>query len=267
MVITSATRLPETAKPWSAGQTKPILHVGLGDGWSDYPGRQMLLHSLAKYTPVIFVRWRQKHENRFRRPVAKRLGHNTYEVSSAFSFRNSRLRRLGTTVGWFDGRWLMDALYKIGVEEFVYWVSNPDPRMLWGMPTNRLVYDCVDPCFIPERQTDFDRGEFSVARRAKVVFCTARTLVERLRPVNRNCYLLPNGCSTDVLEGSQQGLTAVPEKLRSRSRPLIGYMGTMDWRFDVDAVSYAALAANVYICTSGSGKRRPKTTAGNARVT
>lgn len=216
------------------------MFAGIGDGYSDYPGRQLLLHKLADYGPVFFLRWRQKGEKWWLSPRVKKIRNNTFEVQNAFTHRNSRLRKLGRISGIIDGWLLRKILRQHGVTEFVYWLSVPEPHLLWGMPCDCLVYDCVDPCFIPEEQQKFDEKECDVARKAKIVTCTAQSLYKRIKSINSKCYLLPNACSMETYEAKVNDEIIELPLLKNKPRPYIGYMGTVDWRFDVDAIRYAA---------------------------
>ena len=240
--------IPESSRDCvrNPGPTLPIVHVGLGDGYNDYPGRQLLLHALSSYTPVIILRWRDPGEGLLRGPYLREVRPGIFELRNAFSLRNSRLGRLGRGVGRLDGTLLRRALRSEGIGDFIYWLSVPEPRLLWVMPTHRLVYDCVDPCFIPERQGEFDRKEFAVAKKAKVVFCTARALLRRLSRVSGNISLLPNACAKEYFGAGGNADPRAARKLEGRKRPIIGYMGTLDWRFDVESVRCAAEALPDY---------------------
>jgi glycosyltransferase involved in cell wall biosynthesis len=104
------------------------------------------------------------------------------------------------------------------------------------------VYDCIDPSFLPESRTEFDAREFAVARAARIVFCTAQTLLERMLPVQPHAYLLNNAASPELYALESAVQPSLPWSLTGRPRPIIGYIGTIDWRIDCDTLTEAAAA-------------------------
>jgi len=64
--------------------------------------------------------------------------------------------------------------------------------------------------------------------------------------VNRKTCLLPNACARDTLLAVANSPDALPEPLRGRPRPIVGCLGTYDWRVDVEALRAAALRSPEY---------------------
>lgn len=236
--------LQSTARVANPLTLPPILYGYLGNGYDKGLGRQGgLTEAFSQLTPVILLKRTpfSAASPKFL-PTLQHLHENLFVVHNAFALRYSRVgRRLGKFAGLLDGRWLNTVLARAGLSGYIYWLTDSSPSMLWGMPTDRLVYDCIDPCFVPEDQPRFDRQEFQVARRAKVVFATADTLAHRMRSVNPHVHLLPNACSSDTFEAPPVSfaLDELP-MLRGRPRPVVGCMSTYDWRFDADIVFQAA---------------------------
>ena len=109
------------------------------------------------------------------------------------------------------------------------------------MSLDRLIFDCIDPCFVKEDQEKFDRNEAAIAKRATLIFCTARSLHERMLAQNSRSFLVPNGCHVETYEACRSPATLLlTSSLRGRKRPYIGYMGTVDWRFDAATVTEVA---------------------------
>jgi glycosyltransferase involved in cell wall biosynthesis len=137
------------------------------------------------------------------------------------------------------------------VTDYCLWLSVPQPQLLTGLRVDRLVYDCIDPCFSPELQADFDRAEYAVAAEAKVVFCTAQTLLDRMSRVHDDAHLLNNAASPE-LYAEEQAAGDVPTSLQGRPRPIVGYLGTIDWRLDCETLTHAAKALPDYtFCIAG----------------
>ncbi|HVS72506.1 MAG TPA: hypothetical protein VHQ47_14720 [Phycisphaerae bacterium] len=219
----------------------PILYGYLGNGYEKGLGRQGgLTDALSQLTTVILLKRSPASPSSPRyRPTVERLRENLFIVHNAFALRFSRLgRRIGKPAGLLDGRWLHTALASAGITDYIYWLTDSSPAMLWGMRLTRLLYDCIDPCFVPADQPRVDRQEFALARRAKLIFATAESLAARMRTVNPNVHLLPNACSTDTLH-APPAHADLPQ-LRDRPRPIVGCMSTYDWRFDADIVYHTA---------------------------
>jgi len=211
--------------------------------WEQIPGRhRYLMEAMSAHTRVIFLnepvcrsRWHMP------KPRAQRISNTLTVIHDAFGVRFSRVgRRLGRLGAMIDSIWLHDLLGQLGIHEYIYWLSTSIPAFLWFMRKDRFVFDSIDPCFEESFQAEFDRMEFDVARRARVVFCTAESLLDRLKPVNPNAHLLPNACSADEYKPQSLAGLTIPESLRDRPRPIVGYMGTFDWRVDVETLYYAA---------------------------
>jgi UDP-galactopyranose mutase len=207
--------------------------------WDMIPGRQRyLMEAVARITPVIFLnstpidgKILEAH-----RPATEWVHEKLVLIHNAFGFRFTRLgKKMGVAAATLDSVWLHDRLRTIGVSRYIYWVATPDPRYLRGMQTDRLVYDCIDPSFDPAETTEHDQREFSIIRRAKLVFATAKILAERAQTVGANVHLLPNACDETYQRDGVVPLP-LPELLHGRPRPIIGYMGTFDARVDTETL-------------------------------
>lgn len=219
----------------------PIIYGYLGSGHTKGLGRQDgLTEALSALTPVVLLKRSPaaSYSPKYR-PFVERLRTNLYVVHNAFALRFSRIgRRIGKPAGMIDGRWLNVVLARAGITDYIYWLTDSSPAMLWGMNLNRLVYDCIDPCFIPQEQPRVDKHETLIARRAKLIFATAETLVTRMRGLHPHVHLLPNACSIETIHAAPQH-PEIPA-LHGRPRPVVGCMSTYDWRFDADIVYRAA---------------------------
>jgi glycosyltransferase involved in cell wall biosynthesis len=212
--------------------------------WDMTPARQRyLMEAMSRHTRVFFLNW-PRHTARYGealRPRAERLTDSLTLVHDAFGVRFARgTRRLGRVGAAVDAAWMHALLRRHGTERYIYWLAAPDPRMLWGMRRDRLVYDCIDPCFIESEQSDFDRRELAIARQSRLVFCSAQTLLDRCRAMNINSHLLPNACSPAEYDARTIASLPRPGPLAGRSGPVAGYLGTFDWRIDVAVLVEAA---------------------------
>lgn len=222
----------------------PIVYFYPGAQWDLPPGRhRLIMEAISAYHPVIFLdtpRFRGEYFEAIR-PTVERRSENLAIVHNAFGLRYARLgRKLKQASAAIDAAWLHSALRSLGVTDYIYWLSANAREALWGMKTNRLVFDVIDPCFETGGQAEFDRLEESIARKARTVFCTAETLYEKLQKIHPHVYLIPNACApATYLPEATRGLS-LPKALEQRTRPIIGFMGTFDWRVDTVTLTEAA---------------------------
>lgn len=219
----------------------PIVFGVIGRGWQQELGRQALMEAFARDVPVFIPQESLPSESKLGRPRVRQVARNIFEVTNVFSLRRHRLgRRMPRLAGAVDGRLLLDVLKSAGVRDFVYWLGIADTTMLFGMPKKRLVFDCVDPCFLPELTEVHAREERLVAKSAQAAFCSAEVLFRKVRAFNRATSLLRNACSLHTYQAVWNTPTIPPRCIRESSSPVVGYMGTIDWRFDAEAVEIAA---------------------------
>ena len=223
--------------------TPIIFGVLMRDANEKWPSRNQLMLALAEHTPVILLEYPRFSRQLIEivKPKTEQIDKNLFIMRNAFGLRYQKLgKRMGAIAAALDGKWFHQALAQIGIQEYIYWLEVNDQRMLWGIPDERMIYDCMDPNFFPETQIAFDQTEAIIGRRAKLVFCSAHTLYAKMSKINPNCYLLPNATSIDTIEAVKTGNYTVPEPLKDRKRPYIGYLGTVDWRFAPQYIYEAA---------------------------
>lgn len=215
----------------------------------------MLTSALSSHLPLINLALPDNRELAPwpPRPTVERISPTYTVIKNAFALKGSRAwRRLGSFGARIDSRRIHSILRRMGYDEYVLWLSAVVPHLLPGLKPDRLVYDCIDPCFTPEHQAGFDATELPLARNAKIVFATAESLRERMAGANPHTHLLPNAApGAEFLPENLEG-TPLPAPLVGRGRPIVGYLGTIDWRFDAETVTAAAKALpNFAFCIAG----------------
>jgi glycosyltransferase involved in cell wall biosynthesis len=128
-------------------------------------------------------------------------------------------------------------------ENPVSWFTVPHAHGSMGRLGERLsVYYCVDdyaalPGVDAERVREMD---LDMSRRAGLIFAVSRHLESQKRPLNPNVVYSPHGVDANLF-GRAMSDDAVPEPARSWPRPVIGYFGVLDGRFDVDLLEQLAV--------------------------
>jgi glycosyltransferase involved in cell wall biosynthesis len=238
------------------GTQVPVVYLYPRSTWRGNTGRQQFItEALSHEVPVVVLETPGPLRRLLdiRRPRAQQAAPNILVVRDALALRGNRWwRRLGSFAARVDAAQLHRELRRHGVREYVLWLSAPQPQLLTGLRVDRLVYDCIDPCFNPERQEEFDRAEYAVAAEAEIVFCTAQILLDRMAQVHADAHLLNNAASPELYAEEQATGDVRPEPLRGRPGPVVGYLGTIDWRIDCETLTTAAKALPDYtFCIAG----------------
>lgn len=236
--------------------TLPIVYLYPPAQWESNTSRQgFITEALREYTQVIFLSVPDYGLSPFsvRLPYAEEIGKNATIIRNSMMLRHNRYwKRLGALAAHLDAFAIHRVLRRKGIVDYVFWISVPGPEWMAGMRQDRMIYDCIDPNFFPDDQAGFDAIEFEVAAHSKMIFCTAETLLQRMEKVHSNVHLLQNAASLEVYEAERTSTLGLPEMLRGRPRPIIGYMGTTDSRVDTETIFAAASALPEYtFCIAG----------------
>ena len=205
-----------------------VFGVLMPDASEDWPGRNRLLEDLALRHAVVFLE-RGSSRRSILSPVTigrsgshpeVRVAHHAIALSD-----NRWTRRLGPLASSID-RWrLRRALAREGLTRPLLWLTVPEPRLYRAIPHAEALFDCMDPCFEPARQEQFDRDEAWVVRRSRLVFASAWSLQRRMARIHDDVVLLPNAAdAVDVARFVQPPSVG--------HRPRVGYLGTLDRRID-----------------------------------
>jgi hypothetical protein len=211
----------------------------LDDAEGEFYSRNQLMLALTAHLPVVLLE-RRPNRKRPSIPRVETLSHNLHVVRNASDLRMSRIPHLaGRFAGAIDRAWLQSNLRSIGISDYVYWLATTNHLLALGIPRDRLLYDCIDPNFLSETQIEFDFRERTLASQSALTLSTAHVLNERMLKYNPRSFLLPNATTRDFHPQETASLSK-PSLLRGKNQPLIGYLGTIDWRFDASFVIEAA---------------------------
>jgi glycosyltransferase involved in cell wall biosynthesis len=133
--------------------------------------------------------------------------------------------------------------WRLGIDQFQLWTFLPNVgRYVGALGESFVVYYCTDE-FSQFSYLDGPRllaDEQKLCRRADVVFATAHSLWERLRPLNAETHLALHGVDHQHFAAALASDTAIPAELADAPRPIIGFFGLIhDW-IDLDLIGYLA---------------------------
>lgn len=142
-------------------------------------------------------------------------------------------------------RWLGRSARKLGFKDVIFWNFEPGlPGLGRGVRPALSVFHCVDDfSAIPYWWHSGDgqmRLEAQCCRESDVVICTGRKLVESRRQYNDNIHFVPEGADVAAFIASASDDIRVPEGLANLPKPVVGYVGVIDFRLDVPLIEYMA---------------------------
>jgi len=150
--------------------------------------------------------------------------------------RSWRRRNSRTLARAIESAWPRD------LRQSVLWIYNPSYLALELLERTagqweRTVYDCVER-FEFNRSYPPDIGEIDreIARHVDVVFADSRTIFEEKKPLNPATHFVPPGLDVErfIWEGVNRTL---PDELRWRKKPMLGYHGAWHHAFDDELVT------------------------------
>jgi hypothetical protein len=123
---------------------------------------------------------------------------------------------------------------KNGVSKKILWIFDPKLYPLLQMFGNDyfLLYDCVD-FFTGTARTEEERKllvkyEHGLTKKANLVTANSEVLQKHLQKIRKDVYLVPQGFRIDSFKKHINNVT----KIKRSGRPLIGYLGAVNYRID-----------------------------------
>jgi glycosyltransferase involved in cell wall biosynthesis len=140
-------------------------------------------------------------------------------------------RRAPTAVSQIIGRGLGRALrQQLGLRSYTFWYAGGNPQDALGLLAGPLLIDLIDPPFVHDSRDHLRARLVQWVPHADQFFATASLLVDEVVRVGGDVALVPNGC-----DHVPESPAIVPPT------PTVGYLGTLDWRFDWALVEQVAM--------------------------
>ena len=126
-----------------------------------------------------------------------------------------------------------------GFYDAVLWCYSPvSADLIDRLPHRALVYDCVDKHSAYGGLMDpkvVNEMEYDLARKANVVFATARGLYNTLKTYNKSTFLVPNGANFELFHRAAVGNELpFPDDLFNIQNPILGFVGMIQPCVDLD---------------------------------
>ncbi len=144
---------------------------------------------------------------------------------------------------------LRRVLKRLQIREPILWLFLPDMEVFVGRFDEKLViYHMVDEYSGYHGVGESWRAvmqsmEERLARKADLVFVSSPTLLERKKALNECVYLIPNAVDYDTFAAISLSEDDPPEDIADLAPPVVGYVGAINDKLDVDLLARIAGSA------------------------
>ena len=173
------------------------------------------------------------------RPLwSERLAWGRCPIGFVREIESGRLYALAPTEGFqYDLRCFRDVLSELGVNDFILWAQSPLlADVATQMEARALIYDCTDDytTIHPHQAAELAAGDALLLDRADVVTTVSRRLYEQ-KSARRASHLHMLSCAADTAHFDPARHQEAPaELLPYLDRPIVGYMGKINYKLDVE---------------------------------
>lgn len=228
--------------------------------WDDHWGAsQQWMSRLAKHNRVLFVdqpisplsfftgiRDRSAVARQFRRwrEGCRRVAPNVFAAAPPPILPLRYHQPFNTINRWILRRWLKRQAASLGFHRPIFWNFQPSlPGIASGVDPSLTLYHCVDEfAAVPHwwhSGSAVRAREIECCRESDVVLCTGRKLTESRRAFNPNVHFVPEAADIELFSTA---LSVQPDPaIATLPGKVIGYIGVIDFRLDVDLLSHLAM--------------------------
>lgn len=139
---------------------------------------------------------------------------------------------------FYDGElvWLINKMIREKSQSpLLLWINNPAlAKFIGSLDEDLVIYDARDDWFFHPRfrsiRNEITKGYYKIKEKADVVLAVSENLVKKLKGGHAEVFHVPNGIDDQIFHHSDY---EIPDDLAALPRPMIGYIGKMQRRFDV----------------------------------
>lgn len=159
-----------------------------------------------------------------------------------------RLPRIQVIDHWlkqYRNHLVLRELRRIGFKNPILWLARPDEEETIAYFKPKLVcYHVFDEytSYMELHPDTVARLEEETARKADLVITVSPSLLERKKVWNKNIYVIPNGSDFKAFSYAISDSGNVPTDLERIEGPIIGYVGAINPKVDLDLIVFLAKA-------------------------
>lgn len=144
---------------------------------------------------------------------------------------------------WAGRASIRRAIAKLGFERILSWFLVPHPGFLAGqLGESMSVFYCIDDySTLPGvNAAQVKAMDETLSRRVDLIYACSPSLVEAKQTLNRHVIFSPHGVDAEMFGAAADRSGPLPEKARGLKRPVVGFFGVLDTRFDVKLIEFLA---------------------------
>ena len=156
---------------------------------------------------------------------------------------------------------LINSRKKLREKEIILWIFDPKQESLVGKFTENLtIYDCLDyySSIDPKENQAQKENEKKLFDKTDIVFVNSRALFNLKKSRHKRIYLVSQGF--DIKTYSNRKSFIVPNDIKKIKKPIIGFIGSVDYRIDFDLLYKLAFKnpewSFVFIGSEGADERQ-----------
>lgn len=121
----------------------------------------------------------------------------------------------------------------------IVWINDPYKHLMTKLLNSKIaIYDCPDALVFngsTKKQRVYNQMKKRLLRESTVSFFTSNALLEEGKKYSHDCYYVPNGVN---IETFIQKKYKTPEIIKKVPGTILGVVGTLDERIDLDLIVY-----------------------------
>ena len=152
-------------------------------------------------------------------------------------------------IRWINKCFLMGLLKvqlkRLKFSKIILWIYEPRAvDFIGGFKEQLVCYHCTDEhSAVPgEASSLIEQIEKRLLLASDIVFASSPVLYHRKKPFNKNIHFVPNAADVTHFSKALSKETPVPSDIASIKKPIIGLVGTMDQRLDVELLEKLAIS-------------------------
>jgi len=135
---------------------------------------------------------------------------------------------------------------RLEFQDPILWTYNPFSEGLVGKLGERFaIYECVDELSAAQglvRKEIVQEQERRLMEKVQMMVVTHDNLYRSKQTKTRNIHLIPNGAEVEHFQQTSLSQTPVAQELQAIPRPIIGFLGSVQYWIDFDLLRFLALA-------------------------
>lgn len=154
-----------------------------------------------------------------------------------------KIRQIDKLMTFLRYKIIICALRKLNTEDIAFlYVTHPVGfAYLPFFPKQKKIYHVFDNySYYIEKNREMEKYEEDNLKKFDCIFYLSKKLLETKIRFNKNSYFLPHGVNFDLFSKARFSNTPIPPDVNNLKKPVIGLVGALSGKIDVDLLLYLA---------------------------